>query len=254
MRHLYGVVLGVLLAAAVFFGAAWGYMFASRGIDASTAANNSPPPNGALPAGGGSLFQNAHVMVGGGTLLAVGLAAGLLMVIPWVSPLAAGLPGLVLVAWTALYVSDVREAVRLIPLTSRDFGVGFEALLFPGLLGMAGLAMIVPLFIPSRWRRPPRVPGYGAFGESTLAQPATAFPGTNVFPGTAVSPGTGESPEADVSQETAGSDLDATITGFTTPSGGDSKVIHDWAPTRSQPGPVIPPDGSQAPGGTPDQG
>ena len=44
-------------------------------------------------------------MLGSGALLAVGLAAGLLMVIPWVSPLAAGLPGLVLVAWTALYVS-----------------------------------------------------------------------------------------------------------------------------------------------------
>lgn len=128
-------------------------------------------------------------MVGGAALLAVGLAAGLLMVIPWVSPLAAGLPGLVLVAWTALYVSDVREAVRLIPLRSRDFGAGFEALLFTGLLGVAGLAMIVPLFIPSRWRRPSRVPGTG------------------------VSPGTG------------GSDLDVTIGGFTTPSGGDSNVI-----------------------------
>jgi hypothetical protein len=58
-----------------------------------------------LPAAGGSLYQDVHLMLGGGALLAVGLAAGLLMVIPWVSPLAAGLPGLVLVAWTALYVS-----------------------------------------------------------------------------------------------------------------------------------------------------
>jgi len=152
MRHLYGVALAVLLAAAVFFGAAWGYVLVARGTLASMAAGSGRPPaaGGFLPAGGGSLFQNGHVMVGGGALLAVGLAAGLLMMIPWVSPLAAGLPGLVLVAWTALYVSDVREAVSLIPLRSRDFGAGFEALLYGGLLGAAGLAMIVPLFIPSR--------------------------------------------------------------------------------------------------------
>jgi hypothetical protein len=225
MRHLYGVALAVLLAAAVFFGAAWAYMFVNRGTDASMAANSGPPPadGGGLPAAGGSLFSNAHVMVGGGVLLAVGLAAGLLMLIPWVSPLAAGLPGLVLVAWTVLYVSDVREAVSLIPLKSRDFGAGFELLLFSGLLGAAGLAMIVPLFIPSRWRRPSRVPVYAAPGENALAQPAT------------VSPGMG------------GSDLDVTSAGFTTPSGGGSNVILDWAPTRPQQGPVIPPGATQSP-------
>ena len=148
MRHLYGVALAVLLAAAVFFGAAWGYQLVFDGTGASAAASSGRPPadGGGLPAGGGSLFLNGHVMLGGGLMLAVGLAAGLLMVVPRVSPLAAGLPGLVLVAWTGLYVSDVREAVRLIPLPSHGFGIGFELLLFDGLLGMAGLAMTVPLF------------------------------------------------------------------------------------------------------------
>ncbi|HEY1627469.1 MAG TPA: hypothetical protein VGG16_27120 [Streptosporangiaceae bacterium] len=198
MRHLCGVVLAVLLAAAVFFGAAWGYMMVNCGIDASVAANS-----GGLPGGGGSLFQSGHVMVGGGALLMVGLAAGLLMVIPWVSPLAAGLPGLVLVAWTVLYVCNVREAVSLIPLKNQDFGTGFEVLLFSGLLGMAGLAMIVPLFVPSRWRRRrPRDPGYAAFGEGTLVQPASAGRGMGVFP------------------ETGGSGLDATIPDFAAPPGG----------------------------------
>jgi len=179
MRHLYGVVLAVLLAAAVFFGAAWGYLFATRGEEVSAASNGSPmAENGGLPAGGGALFQNAHVMLGGGALLAVGLAAGLLMVIPWVSPLAAGLPGLVLAAWTVLYISDVAEAVRLIPLKSRDFGAGFELLLFSGLIGAVGLAMTAPLFIPSRWRGRPRVPRYAEAAGSTLTQPATAATGT----------------------------------------------------------------------------
>jgi hypothetical protein len=173
MRHFYGVLLGVLLAAAVFFGAAWGYIFATRGEETSAAANGSPMvANGGLPAGGGALFSNSHVMLGGGALLAVGLAAGLLMVIPWVSPLAAGLPGLVLVAWTALYVSNVAEALKLIPLKNRDFGLGFESLLFSGLLGAAGLAMITPLFIPSRWRRRAQARDYAAPGPGLLEPPS----------------------------------------------------------------------------------
>ena len=217
MRHLYGFALALLLAAAVFF-------------VASAAASGTPAGGGSLPAGGGSLFLNAHVMGGGGLLLAVGLAAGLLMVLPRVSPLAAGLPGLVLVAWTGLYVSDVREAVRLIPYKSQGFGQGFELLLFDGLLGMAGLAMIVPLFVPSRWRRAPRVPGYPALGVSA--------PGNHA----AVSPVTG-SP-----------DLEGSVVGFTAPSGGESSVIIDRTRTYPQHAPVIPPDGSPAADGLPDQG
>jgi hypothetical protein len=231
MRHLYGVALAVLLAAAVFFGAAWGYVLLNNGVDASAAANSGTPPadGGGLPGDGGSLFQNSHVMVGGGLMLAVGLAAGLLMVLPRVSPLAAGLPGLVLVAWTALYVSDVRDAVRLIPLKSQDAGTGFDLLLTSGLLGMAGLAMTVPLFIPSRWRRAPRVAGYPAPGESTLAGRAAASPGP---------PWTG------------GPGLD----GYAAPSGGDSNVITGWEQTRPQQSPFTPPGGSQAPGGQSDEG
>ena len=81
------------------------------------------------------------------------------------------------VACTVLYVSDVREAVRLIPLKSSDSGTGFELLLFSGLLGAAGLAMIAPLFIPSRWGGPSRVPGYAGLGDDTPTQPATVSPG-----------------------------------------------------------------------------
>jgi hypothetical protein len=233
MRHLYGVALAVLLAAAVFFVAAWGYTLVVNGTSASGGANSGD--GGGLPAGGGSLFMNGHVMVGGGLMLAVGLAAGLLMLLPRVSPLAAGLPGLVLVAWTVLYISDVREAVRLIPLTSQGYGTGagFQILLMNGLLGMAGMAMIVPLFIPSRWRGAPRVPvaaAATALGASTLARPAP------------VSPWTG------------GPDLDEASAGFTAPSGGGSNVILDRTQTLAQQGPVITPDGPAAPEGLPDQG
>jgi len=231
MRHLYGIALAVLLAVAVFFVAAWGYTLVFNATSASAAANSGQPASvgGGLPAVGGSLLTDLHIMGGGGLMLAVGLAAGLLMVLPRVSPLAAGLPGLVLVAWTVPYVSDVREAVRLIPFPSQGYGTGFEILLMNGLLGMAGMAMIVPLFIPSRWRRAPRVAGYTTVGESKRAEYAT------------VSPGSG------------GPDLGEAIAGYT-PAGGDSNVILDRTQTLLQQGPVFPPDGSQAPEGLPDQG
>ena len=81
-----------------------------------------------------------------------GLLAGILMSAPRISPLAAGLPGLLLLGWTVFYGVSVRHAVHLIPLKSHPFGAGFEAMLFRGILGAAGLAMIIPLFVPSRWR------------------------------------------------------------------------------------------------------
>ena len=81
-----------------------------------------------------------------------GLLAGILVAVPRISPLGAGLPGLLLLGLTARYVVSVRHAVSLIPLKSHSFGAGFEAMLFDGILGAAGLVMITPLFVPSRWR------------------------------------------------------------------------------------------------------
>ena len=143
MRHLLGVVLAIVLAAAIFFAASWGYLKLLIG----------PARLGALPAGGGSLLHDRAVLEGFGALLAIGLLAGILIAVPRISPLAAGLPGLVLLAWTGLYLYSVRRAVHYIPLKTRAFGTGFEAMLFDGVLALAGLVMIIPLFVPSRWRR-----------------------------------------------------------------------------------------------------
>jgi hypothetical protein len=141
MRHLLGVALAVVMAAAVFFAGSWGYLKLLSGS-----------AKGTLPAGSGSLIHDHAVVEGFGVLLAVGLLAGILMVLPMISPLAAGLPGLALLAWTGLYLFSVRRAVQYIPLKSQTYGTGFEALLFDGVLALAGLAMIIPLFVPSRWR------------------------------------------------------------------------------------------------------
>jgi hypothetical protein len=144
MRHLMGVVLAVVMAAAVFFAASWGYL----------KLLTRPGRLSGLPAGG-SLIHDHAALQGLGALAAVGLLAGLLIALPRLSPLASGLPGLALLAWTGLYLFSVRHAVQYIPLRTRAYGMGFEEMLFDGVLALAGLAMIVPLFVPSRWRHGP---------------------------------------------------------------------------------------------------
>jgi hypothetical protein len=129
----------------MFFAGAWGYERLLR----------LPAPTGstaALPAGGGSLLSSHAVLYAVAAVAATGVLAGILVAVPRISPLAAGLPGLLLIGWTALYLYRVQPATDLIPLKSYAFGAGWEALLFNGILAAVGLAMIVPLFIPSRWR------------------------------------------------------------------------------------------------------
>jgi hypothetical protein len=143
MRHVIGFVLAIVLAAALFFGGAWGYLRLLR----------VPVVNGAastLPAGGGSLLHSTSVLY---AVAGTGLLAGLLVAAPRISPLAAGLPGLGLIAWTVVYLVSVRRAVQYIPLKTDAFGAGFEAMLFDGVLAVAGFVLVVPLFIPDRWRR-----------------------------------------------------------------------------------------------------
>ena len=135
MRHLMGVVLAMVMAGVLFFAGAWGYLR----LMARTA------PLSRLPAGGGSLLSDHGMLAALIAVAGTGLLAGILVAAPRVSPLAAGLPGLVLLGWTALYLVSVRHAVHLIPLKSHPYGAGFEAMLVHGILGAAGLAMIIPL-------------------------------------------------------------------------------------------------------------
>ena len=166
MRHLIGFGLALVLTAAVFFGGSWGYLRLLR----------IPVVNGAaatLPAGGGSLLHDKNVLLAFAAIAAVALLAGLFVAVPRISPLAAGLPGLALVAWTVLYAVSVHQAVRYIPLKNDAFGDGFEAMLFNGILAAAGMAMIVPLCIPSRWRSRVLPPDTGP--DTAQAKPATGL-------------------------------------------------------------------------------
>ncbi len=203
MRHLIGVALAIVMAAAVFFAASWGYFKLLSGLAGA-----------GLPGGGGTLIHDHAVLEGLGALLAVGLLAGLLMALPMISPLAAGLPGLALLAWTGLYLYNVRRAVQYIPLKSQTYGAGFQTLLFDGVLALAGLALIIPLFVPSRWR-----------SRAVAAAPAP-------FEAAATPDGY---PELGATQ---------TITG--------DGLLADWAETRPQP--RVEPGRPQAPWGPADPG
>jgi hypothetical protein len=204
MRHLVGLMLAIVMAAAAFFAASWGYLKLLI----------LPAGVGRLPAGGGSLLHNHAVLEGFGAMLGVGLLAGLLIAVPRISPLAAGLPGLALLGWTGLYLFSVRHAVQYIPLKSRPYGIGFEALLFDGVLALVGMAMVIPLFVPSRWR-----------GKREVSEPEPYAGTTGSFP-----------------------DLQSTQTMNT-----DSGLLSDWTQTRPQqqaePGNPTPPNTSQAPWG-----
>lgn len=147
MRHLIGIALAVVLSAAVFFGGAWGYY--------RLFMRNGPGSAWSLPAGGGGFIGNATVMLGLGAVVGTALLAGLLLMIPRVSPLATGLPGLGLLAWTVLYLLSPGRMVHYIPLKGHSFGFGFAALGTTGILGAAGIVFLMPLFVPSRWRRIP---------------------------------------------------------------------------------------------------
>jgi hypothetical protein len=155
MRHVTGLVLAIGLAAAVFFAAGWGYL---RLLRAGLVNPGAP----ALPGPGANLLHDTTVLYGVAALAGTALLAGVFAAAPRISPLAAGLPGLALVGWSVWYALSMRQAVLHIPLRADAYGAGFTALLENGLLAAAGLALVVPLFIPSRWHARPRLPRYWA--------------------------------------------------------------------------------------------
>ncbi len=133
MRHLIGFILAIALAAALFLSAGWGvaHLTAIVGRDQGLTSNT------------GLLALAA--------LLGTGLFLGILLAVRAISPLATGLPGLGLLAWTALLAVSPHRALGWVPLQAHSFGFGFRLLLASGALAALGAAMIVPLFIPSRW-------------------------------------------------------------------------------------------------------
>jgi hypothetical protein len=135
MRHLVGLILALVTLAAVFLGAGWG---SARIVAAHAAGTNLMNASG------------AEVLA---ALLGVGLLLGVLVASSLLSPLSAGLPGVLLLAWSGIYFANAHLGLRLIPLSGRLFAAsGYRGMLTSGMLALLGAVMIVPMFIPSRWR------------------------------------------------------------------------------------------------------
>ena len=133
MRHLIGLLLAIALAAALFLAGGWG----AEHFAAVAAHRTSLPGRTGLIA--------LAAMVGTGVFL------GILLVVPAISPLATGLPGLALLGWTAMLAVSAHRALAWIPLINHAFGLGFRALLLSGMLALIGIVMIIPMFLPGRW-------------------------------------------------------------------------------------------------------
>ncbi|HEY6279503.1 MAG TPA: hypothetical protein VIX86_24595 [Streptosporangiaceae bacterium] len=133
MRHLIGIILAIVLAAALYLGAGWGVAHITVIVIHSQSLTSTTG------------------LIALAALLGTGLFLGILLAVRAISPLATGLPGLVLLGWTALLVVSMHRALTWVPLQAHSFGYGFRSLLASGALAALGAAMIVPLFIPSRW-------------------------------------------------------------------------------------------------------
>ncbi|WP_308168944.1 hypothetical protein [Nonomuraea sp. NEAU-A123] len=127
------------MTAAVLGGGGWAVQQALS----SAAAN---------PAGGQKMW------IALGSMAAVGLVVGL-VVAGRVSPLATFVPSMVLLAWTVVYSLDVNRAISLIPdepsvnQIIRDIGFGDKTMLTTGVFALLGVAMFIPVLMPSRWAR-----------------------------------------------------------------------------------------------------
>ncbi len=133
MRHFTGLVLALVLLASLFFAGCWG---TERIIGLH-----------------GHALTSTEGLTAVGAVAGTGLLLGFLLAMPRVSALATGLPGLVLLGWSALVAAHSSYAVRYLPLAGSTFAKGLTDLLFSGVLAMLGAAMIIPLVIPGRWRR-----------------------------------------------------------------------------------------------------
>ncbi|WP_405150692.1 hypothetical protein OG589_18455 [Sphaerisporangium sp. NBC_01403] len=146
MRHFFGLLLGVVVTAVLLVGTGWASQDALRGMaGVANAATGAVDP-----------IRDTKALIGLGAMLAAGLVFGL-VVAGRVSPLATFVPSMVLLAWTVIYVLDVNRALSLAPDDPSmnpmivQAGKGMQDLLGTGVYAMLGIALFVPVLMPSRW-------------------------------------------------------------------------------------------------------
>ncbi|MEU8272079.1 hypothetical protein AB0B89_33620 [Sphaerisporangium sp. NPDC049002] len=145
MRHFLGLLLGVVVTAVLLAGAGWASQDALRGMASVANATGAVDP-----------VRDTKALVGLGAMLVAGLILGL-VVAGRVSPLATFVPSMALLAWTVIYVLDVNRALGLAPTGPSmnpmvvQAGKGMQGLLGTGVFAMLGIALFIPVLMPSRW-------------------------------------------------------------------------------------------------------
>ncbi|MGW0804455.1 hypothetical protein [Nonomuraea sp. NPDC002799] len=133
------MLIGLVVTVALLGGGGWAVQQALASVAAA-------PPD------------NKKMWIALGAMAAVGLVFGL-VVAGRISPLATFIPSMVLLAWTVMYALDVNRALSLIPSQAsvhqivRDAGAGDKTLLTTGVFALLGVAMFIPVLMPSRWSR-----------------------------------------------------------------------------------------------------
>lgn len=137
LRHFGGLLIGLVVTGALLLGGGWAVQQAL--------ASTTPP-------GGQKLW------IALGSMALIGLVVGL-VVAGRISPLATFVPSMVLLAWTVVYALDMNRALSLVPTEPsvnqlvRDAAFGDKTLLTTGVYALIGVAMFIPVLMPSRWAR-----------------------------------------------------------------------------------------------------
>ncbi|MER6831045.1 hypothetical protein ABT352_33990 [Streptosporangium sp. NPDC000563] len=139
MRHVAGVLVGLVVSAVLLFGAGWAVQEAGASLAAVPSAESG-----------------SRTWIALGVMAGIGLLVGL-VVAGRVSPMAAFVPSIVLLAWTVVYALDVRRAMGLVPDDPTfhevllQAGRGMGLLLTSGVYALLGILLFLPVLMPSRW-------------------------------------------------------------------------------------------------------
>ncbi|MEZ7124130.1 hypothetical protein ACBR40_02245 [Nonomuraea sp. AD125B] len=148
LRHLGGFLIGLVVTAAVLAGGGWAVTQAAAQAAAHVTGQAPVTP-----------ADNQKLWIALGAMAAVGLVYGL-VVAGRISPLATFVPSMALLSWTVVYALDPARAISLVPAEPsvdqivREAGAGAQTLLTTGVLALLGVALFIPVLMPSRWSRP----------------------------------------------------------------------------------------------------
>ncbi|MFD0775066.1 hypothetical protein ACFQZ2_14105 [Streptomonospora algeriensis] len=138
MRHFVGFIAGLLLAPVLMLGTGWTL---PRFVDLETTGQSLVTTQGALAIGAGAV---------------VALLVALVLVPPRLTPMLPGIAGLSLVGVTAVQVLRPELVARVPGLPGVE---GATTLLSVGAYLPLGLALFLPMLVPSRWAGKDRAQG-----------------------------------------------------------------------------------------------